>query len=115
MTLSVVNIKNMNNLINRINTFTSNIFDPDDVIATRQNLQYTYISDESCLDIYCLAENMSHIPGTNGEELWCYDDSIPIQQYFNPEEMDIYSGSHDSWPMGFIVYNNKLYFDANGG
>jgi hypothetical protein len=63
LTLSVVNIKNINNLINRINTFTSNIVDPDDVITVRRNLLNSYISNKSYLDLYCLVENMSHIPG----------------------------------------------------
>jgi hypothetical protein len=66
ITLSLVNIKNINNLINRINTFTSNMmaYDTDDVITARVSAQ-TFNSGKSYsyLDLLKLVENMSNIPG----------------------------------------------------
>lgn len=49
--------------------------------------------------------------GTNGFELWEYDDNMPVNGT-NPQMVSNISASGNSSPASFIVYNNILYFKA---
>jgi hypothetical protein len=61
LTLSVVNIGNTGNLINRLNTLAGNMlsYDTNDIIVARRASH----SVDDYIDLYDLADNMSHIPG----------------------------------------------------
>jgi ELWxxDGT repeat protein len=85
-------------------------FEVVDIMTGGDGLQYPYEFIVFNDRLFFCAEGDTD----NGLELWCYDDSIPIEEYFNPEEMDIYSGSDNGDPLGYIVFNSKLYFEALG-
>ncbi len=53
--------------------------------------------------------------GGKGTELWVYDGANPIVSGVNPSMVaNIYSGATGSNPSYLAVFNNKLYFSANG-